>query len=213
MSKKSDQAVKVALSKRAIRMGETLLSRGAGFTCVKDKYAAIRARIKSGNGCTCETCNGAMPLFVDNIDHFLRTTCSDSCEEKLQLAKKEVDEEKITWGSFESSSIFKDLLPEHLQIMANLNVRQYDGAKVTIFAADLEEVERLGIHALVSISHNSDTLPMKVRIAAFAESEQYAIVTSLMEGIPINEAKSLIMREFMKKFAHAGMACGKSTLS
>lgn len=202
---KPEEVLKSFLTKNAQRMAHALSKNGFNSS-IQNRYSAVEARIQAGTYSNCEFCDNSMPLIIENPAHFLRTTCCDSCEEALQLEKEEA-EEKITGRSF-SKKHEEDLLPKNLQITTTLNVRQYGGAKVRIIRADISEVENLGKHAMVEIDHEHVHVPLVVRIAAFADGEQSAIIRSLTEEISISEAKMAILQDFMQKTATARYGCG-----
>jgi hypothetical protein len=208
---KPAEVLKSFLTKNAQRMAHALSKDGFN-TSIQARYRAVEARIEAGTYCACELCEGPMPLIITDKKHFLSTTCSDACEQALALEKEEEAEEKITGRSF-NKKYEEDLLPKHLQISTTLNVRQYGGAKVRIIRADIAEVENLGKHAMVEIDHEHVHVPLVVRIAAFADGEQSAIIKSLVEEISISEAKKAILQDFMQRAATARYGCGVDSMT
>ena len=135
----------------------------------------------------CEEC-GAEIAWDKFLGNPFGSVCSDSCEEK------------IVWGSLQESDA-RDPLSKNLQIYSKLNTMKHRNKPVRIIGATLDEIERLGIDAKVVLAHKHSGIPATMRIAAFAETERSAIVMSLIEEIPISEAKICLARSAMARAA------------
>ncbi len=200
MSEKKEHT-KAPMMKAAEKAAKGLLSKGMSRFDIDYLYVGAINRINEGKFDNCQICECSMPILATTEEQFLSTTCSKQCSQKLEAREKEKEEASRRLPQ----SGIGDLLPRNLQIKATLNRLQYNvddqAVEVTIIAADIEEVEDRGVNAMVSISHPYLHIPTQVRIAAFNGAEQSAIIRSLIDEIPVSEAKTFLIRDAMAKTA------------
>jgi hypothetical protein len=195
--------------KAAARMFSRLLGEGVPEHIIESKYCRFISRINDGSFTRCQICDKSIPFVVLNEQDFFRTTCSNSCEETLQLSNEHQEEKEGDLLREMSKDIIGDLLPNEMHIMAHLNTKQYQRKFVMLIAADISEVEKHGVNAMVTIVHDEPSIPNCMRIAAFEESEQQAIITSLIESVSIHEARKILTTTAMNKIARMQMFSSK----